>query len=480
MKILFASAEVSPFAKVGGLADVAGSLPKALNAAGNETIVVMPAYGFVINNPEYQIKCINEEFYVRVNDSRFVKSKLYETKITGFTTWLIDGDETFCRASKSEEVYTFGRDDYLFFSQAALEACQDKNWIPDIVHAHDWHMGFLPVFLRENRCSKWEKTASAYTIHNLAYQGWFGHDTLQAAGLSQDLWTMDKLETFGSVNFLKSGCVFADQVNTVSNKYSQEIQTQEFGCGLEGVMTHLYANQRLHGILNGIDLEIFNPKTDPKIAENYSVSNLQGKLACRNNLITEANLKISNQEPILAVISRLSDQKGFDLMIQAANQILASGAAYVVLGTGDPWAAGELRRLENEYPGKVKFFEAFDPDLAQRIYSGADIFLMPSAFEPCGLGQLFALRYGTIPVVRHTGGLADTVFEGKNGFVFHEKTTEAFAQAVNRAIKNFQHEETWKALINTAMTGNYSWHKSAKEYCNLYSTAIQNKTNPAS
>lgn len=475
MKILFASAEVAPFAKVGGLADVAGSLPKALNKLGHETIVVMPAYGYVVDNPEYKIELIKDDFFVRVNDSRFVKAKLFKTEVTGFTTWLIDGENYFSKSTKSEEVYAFGREDYLFFAQAALEACQDMGWMPDIVHAHDWHMGFLPVLLRETRQDAWNTVASAFTIHNLAYQGWFGYDTLQAAGLSHDLWTMDKLETFGSVNFLKSGCVFADMVNTVSQKYANEIQTAEFGCGLEGVMEHLHAHHRLAGILNGIDTDVFNPESDPHIAANFSAQKPEGKTKCRKALIAEAGLQVTDQNPILAVISRLSDQKGFDLMVAAADRMLATGAAYVVLGTGDPWAAGELRRLEAEHPGKVKFFEAFDPELAQRIYSGADIFLMPSAFEPCGLGQMFAMRYGTVPVVRHTGGLADTVFEDENGFVYYHQNAEEFAQAVERAVNTFSKPEEWQKLVNAGMTHELGWDNSANRYAQFYAQAIDHR-----
>lgn len=478
MKILFASAEVSPFAKVGGLADVAGSLPKALDARGHETIVVMPAYGYVANDPQYKIKVLKEELFVRVNDSKFVRAKVYETNIAGFRTWLIDGEDTFAKATKSEEVYSFGRDDYIFFSQAALEACQDLDWMPDVVHAHDWHMGFLPVLLKETRHGAWDKVATAFTIHNLAYQGTFGYDTLEAAGLGHDLWTFDKLETFGVVNFLKSGCVFADQVNTVSENYAHEIQTPEFGCGLYGVMEFLHAHHRLSGILNGIDMEVFNPETDPHIAAHFSCDDLSGKKLCRQALIEEAGLSITDEDPVLAVVSRLSEQKGFDLMVDAAEQMLATGAAYIVLGTGDPWAAGELRRLEVEFPGQVKFFEAFDPALAQRIYSGADIFLMPSKFEPCGLGQMFAMRYGTIPVVRHTGGLADTVFEDENGFVFPHPDGCEFKDAVVRAVQAFRDPKTWSVLVKNAMAGDYSWDKSAKAYETLYKHALEHRNLP--
>ncbi|MBS1708959.1 MAG: glycogen synthase [Armatimonadetes bacterium] len=472
MKILFCSAEVAPFAKVGGLADVAGSLPKALSALGHEVIVAMPAYGMVVNDPRWGFQKTKSEVLVKVNSSRLVRAELWEAEFDGIKFWLVDGEETFAKVTKSQEVYAPLRDDYLFFSHAILEMCTEREWLPDVVSAHDWHMGFLPVIIKETRRGDWDSVASTFTIHNLAYQGEFGYDTLAAAGVPGSLFTWDALETYGGVNFLKSGCVFADQVNTVSPNYSKEIQRPEYGCRLEGLMAWLAAEGRLEGILNGIDVDVFDPSADPAIAAKYSVDDLSGKLECRRALCTKAGLSVADDKPVMGVVSRLSNQKGFDLIIEAAPEFLARGAALIVLGTGDPWAASELRKLEASNPGLVKFFEAFDVDMAQRIYSGSDVFLMPSSFEPCGLGQMFAMRYGTVPVVRKTGGLADTVFEGENGFVFEERSVAALSSAIARAIEAFAEPTTWSKFVHAGMTQDFGWTKSAQAYLKMYRRAM--------
>lgn len=474
MRILFASAEVAPFAKVGGLADVAGSLPLALQARGHEVKVVMPAYQMILDrwSPQRSI-----DFEVRMNPYWTARATLHEVHAEGLTLWLIEGCGFFSGIGRSEEVYTPGRDAYLFFAQAALEACLATEWTPDIVHAHDWHMGFLPVLMRETRGGRWEGVASCITIHNLAYQGEFGPDTLEVAGLPKSLYNMHALETYGAVNFLKSGCVYADQVNTVSPNYAQEIQTGEYGCRLDGLMGYLYDQGRLRGILNGINVHHHNPATDPDLPVNFSVDDLTGKAASRTQLMEELGLDPDTNAPLLGVVSRLSNQKGFDLMIGAADRILGMGARWIVLGTGDPWSAGELRRLEAQYPGRVRFVEAFDVALAQRIYGGCDIFLMPSAFEPCGLGQMFAMRYGTVPVVRQTGGLADTVKEGETGFVFTERTAEEFGDATARAIAAFRDPDTWQKLVYTCMTQDFSWSSSAQAYEAMYADAVAHRSN---
>lgn len=473
MRVLFCSAEVAPFAKVGGLADVAGSLPKALEAMGHEVVVVMPAYGYVVNDPKYGVRKVKEEFFVRVNESRFVKGTLYACEYHGLKVWLIDGEDRFATARESKEVYSFGREDYLFFSQAALEACHDMNWMPDVVHAHDWHMGFIPVMLREARSGEWDKVASTFTIHNLAYQGEFPYDTLEAAGVSAALFNKDQLECYGAVNFLKAGCVFSDQMNTVSPNYAHEIQTAEFGCRLEGLMAHLHAQHRLRGILNGIDEEVWDPANDPAIVAAYSAEDRTGKQACRADLVKIGELSVADDKPIFGVVSRLSNQKGFDLILANLPRIAEAGGALVVQGLGDPWAAGELRAAAERYPGKVAFFEVFDADLAQKVYAGSDAFLMPSAFEPCGLGQMFAMRYGTVPIVRHTGGLADTVFENINGFVFHDRHPDALGEAIDRCLIAFGMPSRWQMLMDNGMNEDFSWSKSAKEYVRMYEDAIQ-------
>jgi len=467
MRVLFCSAEVSPFAKVGGLADVAGSLPKALTARGHDVRVVMPAYGLVLDR---WAPVATTTFQVRVNPAWSASATIHEVHAEGLTLWLVEGAGFFDGIRRSEDVYTPGRDAYLFLAQAALEGCHALDWRPDVVHAHDWHMGFVPTLLRETRGGRWDEVASCFTIHNLAYQGEFGFDTLDVADLPHELFTPDFLEAYGAVNFLKAGCVYADQVNTVSPTYAREIQTPAYGCRLDGLMRHLASRGALRGILNGIDVHHHNPMTDPDLAAPFSADDPSGKAACRAALLGELGLSEDPSAPVLGIVSRLSNQKGFDLVIGAANRILGMGTRLVVLGTGDPWAAGELRRLQDEFPDRVRFVEAFDVRLAQRIYGGADLFLMPSAFEPCGLGQMFAMRYGTVPVVRKTGGLADTVFEGVNGFVFEEKTSDALSEAVARAVHAFR-GDGWPGLREAGMRTDFSWDKSAADYEQMYDDA---------
>lgn len=475
MRVLYVSVEVSPFAKVGGLADVAGSLPKALNALGHETIVLMPAYGMVVRDPAWKVEKLVQGYPVRLRPSKVASVDLYQVEQGGFRTWMVDVDRRFSSISRSEEVYSPKSDDYLAFAEAGLALCEKMGWMPEVVHCNDWHTAFMPVLMREKHHAKWSETATVYTIHNLAYQGEFGPEVLDVVGLPRSLFTMNKLETWGRVNFLKSGCVYSDQVNTVSPQYAREIQTAEFGCTLHGLMGPLYQEGRLRGILNGIDVEVHNPETDPKLPARFSASDLSGKHTCRQALIKELGLEPSTERPILGVVSRLSNQKGFDLIVEQAARILRAGSL-VVLGTGDPWSARELRRLEFAHPGKLRLVEAFDVDLAQRIYGGSDAFLMPSSFEPCGLGQMFAMRYGTVPVVRKTGGLADTVFDLQNGFTFEARDGRELAAAIERAAMLFRDRKTWKKLLLAGMNTDFSWHKSALEYVRMYEDAVSHRS----
>ncbi|MBS1714003.1 MAG: glycogen synthase [Armatimonadetes bacterium] len=472
MKILLASVEVEPFAKVGGLADVAGSLPKALGQLGHDVRVVMPAYGMVVNDPRWRAVKIATQIPVGLNPRQAVLADVYEVVHDGLTVWLIEGDHFFGSVSKSEEVYSPGRDAYLFYAQAALEACRRLNWRPDVVHANDWHTGFLPVFLREK--TGWESTASVFTLHNLAYQGQFGPDTVEAAGLPWSSFDMDRLECWGGVNFLKAGCVYADQVNTVSPTYGHEIQTEEYGCGLWGVMRHLASHARLSGILNGIDVERHDPSTDPRIDHHFSSHDLTGKGLCRESLCRELGIDAPSDAPVLGVVSRLSSQKGFDLILASLPAILETGASLVMLAIGDRQMAAEFRAFQAAHPGRFKLVEAYDADLAQRVYAGIDVFLMPSSFEPCGLGQMFAMRYGSVPVVRRTGGLADTVFEGENGFVFTDRDSGPFLDAVHRAVRAYRSPD-WDRFVLRCMEGDYGWGKSAVEYVGLYENAVRSR-----
>ncbi|MBS1706027.1 MAG: glycogen synthase [Armatimonadetes bacterium] len=473
LKVLIVSVEVAPFAKVGGLADVAASLPKALRAMGHDARIVMPAYGKVLHETTEPVREVVKPFDTQVNPYWRARTTLHETSSDGVPVWLLNGVGLFEHIHTSEQIYSPNRDAYLFFSRAILAACEKAGWIPDIIHCNDWHTGFVPVMLRELAGPEWDETASVFTIHNLAYQGEFGQDTLDAAGLPQSLFTMDKLETFGGVNFIKSGCVYADQVNTVSPNYAKEITTEEYGFRQWGLMRDLDKLGRLRGILNGIDTDFFNPSTDKALTFNYSADDLTGKARCKETVQRELGLSTDPNVPLMSVISRLSDQKGFDQLIRTAYGILGLPAQWVVLAVGDPWAAGELHKLQAEWPDRFRFIERFDAPLAQRLYAGSDIFLMPSNFEPCGLGQLIAMRYGTVPMVRRTGGLADTVFDGENGFVYEHKDPRDMFDTITRAAKTFVTDKPkWNELVRTGMTTDFGWEERAQEYVKMYQDAL--------
>jgi starch synthase len=482
LKILFVSAEVSPFAKVGGLADVAGSLPKALRALGHDVRVLMPSYKMVEDDlgsrnadrgPDGTELKRRTEFDVEINSSWVKQAYLNETNLGGVPVYMVGTDEWFSKTVSSETIYQPGADAYLFLAAAAMKVPEVLDWKPDVVHANDWHTGFIPVLMRERMRWDWDSIASVFTIHNLAYQGEFGFDVLDKLSLPHYLFNMDQLEFYGSINFLKSGCVFSDQINTVSPTYAQEIQTPEYGCHMEGLMMHLARQKRLAGILNGIDDTVFNPSLDPHIASHFNADNLEGKALCKASLLQDLKMDPIAGAPLLGTVTRLSDQKGMNLLLDAAKKIFEMPCQMVVQGLGDPWLIDSFTALQKKYPKHFRFVSAFDVALAQQIYAGCDAFLMPSMFEPCGLGQMIAMQYGTLPVVRATGGLADTVHEGTNGFTFTEKTSKALAQAVQRAHAASGVPEEWSRFQQAAMRGDYSWAKSAREYVALYERAIE-------
>jgi len=473
LNVVFVSVEVAPFAKVGGLADVAGSLPKALSADGHQVTIVMPAYKMVLDDPRWKVKPILDKLPVAVNPFWVVNAWVKEAWLDDVRVLLIGGDDFFKNATSSESIYTPGIEQYLFFSHAVLEASKALDLNPHVIHVNDWHTGLIPVVMREKLSQAWDETGVIFSIHNLAYQGEFGPELLDQAGLPNWLYNMHQLETWGRVNFLKAGCVFSDQVNTVSPTYAKEIQTPRYGNHLDGLMRHLATEGRLSGILNGIDLEFFNPQTDPALPAHFSVDDVSGKATCKAELRKELGLATLDDTPIFAVVSRLSSQKGLDLVIEVADRMPSLRAQLIVQGLGDPMLAEGLRELSRKYPDHIHFIERFDADLAQRVYAGADMFLMPSAFEPCGLGQMIAMRYGTVPVVRKTGGLADTVFEGENGFVFEDLSSVALWEAIQRASAAFQDRDVWAGFVQAGMNSDFTWTGSAKDYVGLYRRAVK-------
>lgn len=472
MKILVVSAEVAPFAKVGGLADVAGALPKALRRLGHDARVIMPLYRMIEEDPRWRLQTTLPGFDVEINRLWRKRAVFKEVDLEGLPVGFIGTDEWFPKAKSSESLYQPGGDMHLFFCAAVLRALEELDWIPDVIHCNDWHTGFLPVLMREKYPHVWEDVASVFTIHNLAYQGEFGPEVLDAQELSPSLFHPEAVEAWGRVNFLKAGCVFSDQVNTVSPNYAEEIQTPEFGCALEGLMQRLAHEGRLSGILNGIDTEVFDPATDPHLPSRFSEANLVGKATVKQLLLAELGLPAVENAPLFGVVSRMSSQKGLDLIIQAAEALFELPAQIVIQGLGEPGITAQLHELERRFPERFRFIERFDADLAQRIYGACDGFLMPSAFEPCGLGQMIAMRYGTVPVVRATGGLADTVFEGVNGFTFERRDPMALVAAVARAAEAYRDCDRWRDIVLNGMRGDYSWDKSAQAYVDLYRNAV--------
>lgn len=389
--------------------------------------------------------------------------------------FFLECDEWFGDVRQSEQIYAPGVDAYLYYSRASLQACEAMGWIPDVVHCHDWHTGFVPVLMRSQHSEAFDDAGCVFTIHNLAYQGEFEPNVLDRVGIPASYFNLHQVEAHGAVNFLKSGAVFSDMTNTVSETYAEEIQTPTYGCRLDGLMRHLYEDGRLFGIVNGIDQVEWNPATDLTIAANFDADHPEAKSACRSDLLKRVGLEPIEGAPVAGVVSRLSSQKGMDVMLATSEDLFRKPMQLIVQGLGDPWLADEFEKLQRTHPKHFRFVHKFDVEMAQRIYAGADMFLMPSAFEPCGLGQLIAMRYGTAPIVRRTGGLADTVRDGTNGFVFDRLDATDFLDAVDRAIERYRDPASWSVLIANALRHDSSWSKSAKAYEKLYAKAVMSR-----
>lgn len=462
MRILMLAAEVAPFAKVGGLADVTGSLPKALMALGHEVRIMMPRYRTI---PTDHLAVVLPSFPVMagLGDQ---PAKLLRGSLGDVPVYFIDNPYFFGDRPK-----IYGEEDegeqFAYFCRAALDALRHLQWAPDILHAHDWHTAWAPLLLKESRDPFFAATRSVFTIHNLAYQGIFPRELLDFLRLPSRLFNPTEVEFHGNLNSMKAGILFSDEVNTVSERYALEIQTAEYGERLEGVLQNRH--QHLRGILNGLDYAQWNPETDPHLSAHYRADDSRGKAECKRALQRELGLP-EEDAPLFGLISRLVDQKGLDLLADVAETLLASGAQLVILGSGDARYEGYFRNLADLSP-RCAVRIGFDAALADRIYAGSDFFLMPSKFEPCGLGQLISLRYGTLPIVRETGGLADTVHEGDNGWVFQDYTPTAFFAAIRRAEDTFRNRERFESMRKHAMQQDFSWSASALKYVEMYQAA---------
>jgi starch synthase len=484
MRIVFATAEVSPIAKSGGLGDVCGSLPKELAKLGHDVVVFMPYYRQARQyferegiEPELALSPAPIAWANWSADAAFFRTTLPGSDVPLI---LVQNDYFFDRP----HIYAghHGVDDFLhrytFFCRALIRGCELLGIEPDVLHAHDWHTALLPVYLHSGLrgSSTFRNTRSVYTIHNLNYQGNAGADAFALTGLHGRYWAPDALEHFGWLNPMKGGLIFADQVTTVSPTYAREIQTPAHGAGLDGVLRAV--SYKFSGILNGIDVEEWDPATDTHLDANFEAGKLHGKTVSKRMLAKEAGLKYKAKSPMIGVISRLVDQKGFQLLLPILGKLLRAGAQAVVLGSGDPYYEDGFRLIGEQHPESCKVWIGFENALAHRIYAGCDMLLVPSLYEPCGLNQMYALRYGTLPVVRLTGGLADTVrpFDGTNrddanGFGFIDPTSDELYFATWAGMLNFKDTRLWKTLQENGMADDFSWTRSARQYETVYESA---------
>ena len=475
MQIVFASAECAPFVKTGGLGDVAGSLPAALTRAGAEVIVMVPKYATI--KDEYKQQMVHlTDFYVSLG-WRNEYCGLEKLKHDGVTYIFIDNEQYFAR----DYPYGFFDDGerFAFFSKAVTESLQHlpEGFECDILHCNDWQTALAPVFLREfyQGLPLYDRVKTIFSIHNVAFQGQFSDTVMEdILGLAHIPAAANQLRCDrDSINYMMGALHYADAITTVSPTYAAEIQTPEYGEGLDGVLRD--RSYALQGILNGIDTKAFDPATDKRIAANYTTGNMAGKAVCKAKLQEELGLEVRDDRPLMVMVTRLTRQKGLDLVMYALDRILAGGIQVAVLGTGDRDYEDGLRYFQDKYPGTMTARIEFDPALSQRMYAGADMFLMPSLFEPCGLSQIIAMRYGTLPIVRETGGLKDTVipynqFTGEGtGFSFSNFNGEEMGDTVFRAARLFWDErDEWSKLVHQAMDQDFSWTRSAERYLDLY------------
>ena len=482
MNILFATSELAPFAKTGGLADVCAALPAQLNQLGHSTAVILPAYREAIESGQPNRR-LDVQYEIPIGN-KLVPGRTLQSQLPGTNVpvYLVEQDDYFDRPQLYRENGSDYRDNcerFVFFCRAVMETVRILGQPVDILHCNDWPTGLIPAYLGiEYRSQQgFENIATVLTIHNMAYQGQFWHWDMLLTGLDWKFFNWRQMEFFGHLNLLKTGLVFADAINTVSPRYAKEIQTTLLGCGLEGVLAH--RRDVLRGILNGVDYSIWNPMTDKCLAVNYGPDDWQvGKAACKQALGKQLDLPVAPEVPLIALIGRLASQKGIELLTSQLERWLKSeNVHWVVLGSGEKEYAQSIQALARQYPGKLAARMEFSDELAHQIEAGADIFLMPSQFEPCGLNQLYSLKYGTIPVVRRTGGLADTIVDADaqslkertaNGFSFEQFHPVALEGALRRVITAFHQPEIWESLVQTGMRQDWSWARSASQYVSLY------------
>lgn len=488
--ILFVSSEVYPYAKSGGLADVASALPQALRAFDYDVRVIMPKYG-VIGEKKQKIHIINrlQGMDFKIGNrmiSMSAKSSAILTPKTRVQIYLAESEEYFSRMGLYADPetgidYADNDERFLAFNHSVLDLCRRLLWKPDIIHCNDWQCGMIPLLLKDSLKTDpfFKGTKTIFTIHNLAYQGNFPPENFAKTHLSPEYFNPNGVEYYGGYSFMKAGLTYADAITTVSETYAKEIVTKEYGCGFEGLLAK--RKKEVHGILNGIDLSIWDPEHDINIARKYGIPSLILKEECKKDLCSSFDLPYAEGTPMLGMIARFVDQKGIELLLEIADQIFKSGAQLVILGSGDKKYEEAFSKLHKKYTKQFGLYIGFHDGLAHKIEAGSDIFLMPSAYEPCGLNQMYSMRYGTIPVARRTGGLADTVIDvdestkkhSATGFVFDKFDSKAFAKALDRAVTMYRkHPEAWRELQTSAMSADFSWGNSARKYAELYEEVL--------
>ncbi|MEN7974032.1 MAG: glycogen synthase GlgA [Verrucomicrobiota bacterium] len=477
MKIISVSSEVVPFASTGGLGDVCAALPKALVGQGVEAIRIMPLYG-LIDREKFRLEKCDVELHIPLGHAWY-QGTVWKQEFDGVTTYFIESAEFFDRDGiygSADHGYADNFERFLFFQKAVVRLIDEWNMQPDVVHCHDWQTGLLPMLLQHGIDGRFRngKEKTLMTIHNLAHQGWAPAEKFYMTQLPDSCYTMHTLEFYGEINMFKGGLATATAINAVSPTYAEEIKTAQFGCRLNGVLYH--RQKVLHGILNGIDYTRWCPMTDPYIAANYSCDDLSGKAVCKHALQEAAGLAPNPKVPLIGIISRLVPQKGIDLLVESMERIVATGAQVIMLGTGDERYENACREWAQRWPDQVCSWIEFSSEKAHRIEAGADIFPMPSEFEPCGQNQLYSMRYGTIPVVHGIGGLEDSVVDYSKkcgtGFKFHGHTADEFFRCLERALKTYAEPRRWKPLMKRAMRQDFSVVHMARDYITLYESII--------
>lgn len=475
LKVLFMAAEMVPFAKTGGVADVANALPRALRELGHDVRVVMPRYGR-IDPAKFGLKPLLTDMSVPLDEHWESASVMTAEVEGGLPVYFIDNARYFNR----ENLYGYADDGerFIFYSRAATQMLKQLDWKPDVIHLNDWHTAIVANWLKTiyREDPFFQDVASVYTIHNLAVQGIFGWRILEVAGVDSYTFMYPRIEELPNVVALMAhGILFADAISTVSQTYAREILTAEYG---EKLNTLLQERQdRLFGILNGIDYSAMNPSTDPLIPQHYDLASIDRRVANKLSLQREANLTVDEKIPLIGCISRLTNQKGFDILSEVIDGLMDLPMQLVLMGTGDQYYHEMFTRIAKRYPNKVAVFLTFNSALAQKIYAGSDMFLMPSRFEPCGSSQMSAMHYGSVPIVRSTGGLADTVTDfdpasGQGtGFSFEKYTGMMLFATVVRALESYKYRDTWRKLMESGMRADFSWNSSARKYAELYEKA---------